>query len=252
LLQLQALLPDVAFEDASTLTSELRMRKEPDEIRYLREAAEATDRVVERLESTPFSGRSEADLAAEVRMMTVEEGHDVATFDIVGSGPNAASPHHEPTDRIMENGDTVVVDFGGRHWGYCSDTTRTFSIGTPRPEVAEAYEVLQASQAAGRAAVAPGVTAASIDVAARKVIDAAGYGEFFFHRTGHGIGLEAHEHPYLVEGNELLLEAGMAFSIEPGIYRSGEWGMRLEDIVVCGDTAVDELNRSERHLRVVD
>jgi len=252
LLQLQALLPGVAFEDASALTSELRMRKEPDEIRYLREAAEATDRVVERLESTPFSGRSEADLAAEVRMMTVEEGHDVATFDIVGSGPNAASPHHEPTDRIMEDGDTVVVDFGGRHWGYCSDTTRTFSIGTPRPEVAAAYEVLQAAQAAGRAAVAPGVTAASIDLAAREVIDAAGYGEFFFHRTGHGIGLEAHEHPYLVEGNERMLEAGMAFSIEPGIYRSGEWGMRLEDIVVCGETAVDELNRSERHLRVVD
>jgi Xaa-Pro aminopeptidase len=252
LLQLQALLPDVSFEDASTLTRELRMRKEPDEIRYLREAAEATDRVVVRLESTRFSGRSEADLAAEVRMMTVEEGHDIATFDIVASGPNAASPHHEPTDRLIEPGDSVVVDFGGRHWGYCSDTTRTFSVGDPRPEIAAAYEVLESAQAAARAAVAPGVTAASVDLAARQPIDEAGYGEFFIHRTGHGIGLEAHEHPYLVAGNELPLETGMAFSIEPGIYRAGEWGMRLEDIVVCGESAVDELNRSARHLRVVD
>jgi Xaa-Pro aminopeptidase len=252
LLRLQALLPDAAFEDASALTRDLRMRKESDEIRYLRQAAEATDRVVVRLESTRFSGRSEGDLAAEVRMMTVEEGHDVATFDIVASGPNAASPHHEPTDRIIEQGDTVVVDFGGRHWGYCSDTTRTFSIGDPDPEVAAAYEVLERSQAAGRAAVSPGVTAASIDLAARQVIDDAGYGELFIHRTGHGIGLEAHEHPYLVAGNDLLLETGMAFSIEPGIYRPGEWGMRLEDIVICGESGVDELNRSARHLRVVD
>jgi len=251
LLQLQALLPDALFEDASALTRELRMRKEPDEIRYLREAAEATDRVVIRLESTQFSGRSEADLAAEVRLMTIEEGHDIATFDIVGSGPNAASPHHEPTNRIIEQGDTVVVDFGGRHRGYCSDTTRTFSIGDPRPEVAAAYEVLQTAQAAGRAAVAPGASAASVDLATRRVIDEAGYGHLFVHRTGHGIGLEAHEHPYLVAGNDLPLEAGMTFSIEPGIYQPGEWGMRIEDIVVCGESGVDELNRSARHLRVV-
>ena len=252
LLGLQAAMPATRFENASPLTRELRMRKEPDEIRYLRQAAEATDRVVSRLESMRFSGRPETDLATSIRGMTVEEGHDHATFDIVASGPNAASPHHEPTDREMESGDTVVVDFGGRHQGYCSDTTRTFSIGEPTPEIAHAYEVLEAAQAAGRAAIAPGVTAASVDRAARLVIQEAGFGHRFFHRTGHGIGLEAHEHPYIVEGNQLLLEEGMAFSIEPGIYVPGEWGMRLEDIVVCGESGVDELNRSGRHLRVVE
>ena len=252
LLGLQAAMPGTRFEEASPLTRELRMRKEPEEIRYLRQAAEATDRVVSRLESMRFSGRSEVDLAAAIRSMTVEEGHDVATFDIVASGPNAASPHHEPTDREIESGDTVVVDFGGRHRGYCSDTTRTFSVGEPKPEVAHAYEVLEAAQAAGRAAIAPGVTAASVDEATRLVIEEAGYGDRFIHRTGHGIGLEGHEHPYIVGGNQLPLEAGMAFSVEPGIYEPGEWGMRLEDVVVCGESAVDELNRSERHLRIVE
>lgn len=252
LLGLQAAMPGTRFEDASLLTRELRMRKEPEEIRFLRQAAEATDRVVSRLESMRFSGRSEADLATAIRSMTVEEGHDLATFDIVASGPNSASPHHEPTEREIESGDIVVVDFGGRHRGYCSDTTRTFSVGEPTPEMAQAYDVLEAAQAAGRAAIAPGVTATSVDEATRLVIEEAGYGERFIHRTGHGIGLEGHEHPYIVEGNQLLLEAGMAFSIEPGIYLPGEWGMRLEDIVVCGDSGVDELNRSERHLRIVE
>lgn len=252
LLGLQAAMPGTRFEDASPLTRELRMRKEPEEIRYLRQAAEATDRVVSRLESIRFSGRSEADLAAEIGVMTVEEGHDVATFGIVASGPNSASPHHEPTDREIEYGDTVVVDFGGRNRGYCSDTTRTFSVGEPIPEIAHAYDVLAAAQAAGRAAIAPGVTAASVDEATRLVIDEAGHGERFIHRTGHGIGLEVHEHPYIVEGNRLLLEEGMPFSIEPGIYMPEEWGMRIEDIVVCGESGVDELNRSERHLRVVE
>ena len=251
LLDLQATMPGTRFENASPLTRELRMRKEPDEIRYLRQAAEATDRVVDRLEGMQFSGCTEVDVAAAVRAMTVEEGHDVATADIVASGPNAASPHHEATDRVMQPGDTVVVDFGGRHRGYCSDTTRTFLIGEPGIGIAQAYQVLEEAQAAGRAAVAPGVTAASVDAATRRIIDEAGYGELFIHRTGHGIGLEGHEHPYLVEGNDLLLEEGMAFSIEPGIYLPGEWGMRLEDIVVCGESGIDELNRSARHLRVV-
>ncbi len=252
LLGLQAAMPDSRFQDASLLTRKLRMHKEPDEILYLRRAAEATDRVVEALTSMRFTGRTETDLAAAILDMTVEEGHEIAAFGIVASGPNAASPHHEPTGRVMQVDDTVVVDFGGRHRGYCSDTTRTFSIGEPAPEIEQAYEVLEAAQAAGRAAVAPGVTAASIDTAARRVIDDAGYGNHFIHRTGHGIGLEVHEHPYLVAGNDLPLETGMVFSIEPGIYVSGEWGMRLEDIVVCGDTGVDELNRSDRHLRAVE
>lgn len=252
LLGLQAEMPQTDFTDASQLTRELRMRKEPAEIDFLRAAAAATDRVVVRLESTRFGGRRESEVAADVRRMTVEEGHEVSTFHIVASGANAASPHHEPGEKVVEEGDTVVVDFGGRWHGYCSDTTRTFVVGEPSGEVAAAYEVLEASQAAARAAVRPGVTAESVDVAAREVIEAAGFGDRFIHRTGHGIGLEAHEHPYIVEGNDLLLEEGMTFSIEPGIYTAGQWGMRLEDIVACGTEGVDELNRSDRGLRVVE
>jgi Xaa-Pro aminopeptidase len=151
----------------------------------------------------------------------------------------------------MEVGDVVVVDFGGRRSGYCSDTTRTFAIGEPTPEVADAFDVLEVAQGAGRNAVRPGVTAESVDEAARAVIDDAGYGDRFIHRTGHGIGLQGHEDPYIVAGNETPLEEGMAFSIEPGIYTPGRWGMRIEDIVVCGSDGVDELNRSDRSLRVV-
>jgi Xaa-Pro aminopeptidase len=252
LLGLQAAMAGCEFVDASTLTRELRMRKERAEIDLLRAAAEATDRVVASLESVRFAGRSEREVATDVRAMTVEEGHEESTFHIVASGPNAASPHHEPGDRVIERGDTVVIDFGGRLHGYCSDTTRTFSVGEPSAEVVEAYEVLEAAQAAARAEVRPGVAPEAVDAAAREIIDAAGYGDRFLHRTGHGIGLEAHEHPYIVEGNAEPLEEGMTFSIEPGIYTAGAWGMRLEDIVVCGAGGVVELNRSERHLRVVE
>jgi Xaa-Pro aminopeptidase len=247
-LALQAAVPGAEFINASAITDELRIRKDAAEIGLLRAAAEATDRVAARLAEIGFSGRSELSLATLVNTMTVEEGHDTASFAIVASGPNAASPHHEPGDRIMGEGDTVVVDFGGRLSGYCSDTTRTFIVGQPTTRIAEAHAVLRTAQEAARAVVAPGVPAEAVDRAARDVIDAAGFGDFFIHRTGHGIGLEVHEEPYLVGGNARALEPGMAFSIEPGIYLPGEWGMRIEDIVVCGDDRVDELNRSDRSL----
>ncbi len=251
LLALQGALPEARFEDASPLTRELRIRKSSDEIAYLREAAAATDRVVSRLGDVRFSGMTEKALAGLVKEMTIEEGHDTAEFASVGSGPNAASPHHEPTDRDIERGDVVVIDFGGRRRGYCSDTTRTFSVGEPEPEVAEAYAVLESAQREARRTVAPGVAAAAVDAAARSVIDAAGHGDRFIHRTGHGIGLEVHEHPYLVEGNDDPLEAGMTFSVEPGIYVADHWGLRIEDIVACTAAGVDELNDSDRRLRVV-
>jgi Xaa-Pro aminopeptidase len=201
---------------------------------------------------TTRSGRcTERDLAAEVQRLTIAEGHDVASFAIVASGPNAASPHHEPTHRVIEEGDTVVIDFGGRWRGYCSDTTRTFVVGEPSAEVGAAHAVLATAQAAARAAVHPGVTCEDVDRAARDVIDDAGYGEYFIHRTGHGIGLEVHEHPYIVSGNTEPLEQGMTFSIEPGIYLPGRFGMRIEDIVACAEDGVDELNRSPRTLHSV-
>ena len=252
LLGLQQRLAHTSFVSATGLTRELRMRKEPEEVRWLRAAAEATDRVVARLDDQRFSGRTERELSRLVADMTLEEGHDLASFGIVASGPNAASPHHEAGDRVIGVGETIVVDFGGRLRGYCSDTTRTFHTGTPSPEVADAFSVLEAAQAAARSAVAPGVSAEAVDRAARSMITDAGYGDRFIHRTGHGIGLEVHEHPYVVEGNRLPLEPGMAFSIEPGIYEPGSFGMRIEDIVVCGDAGVDELNRSPRHLHLVD
>jgi len=252
LLGLQQRLAHTSFVSATGLTRELRMRKEPEEVRWLRAAAEATDRVVARLDGQRFSGRTERELSRLVADMTLEEGHDLASFGIVASGPNAASPHHEAGDRVIGVGETIVVDFGGRLRGYCSDTTRTFHTGTPSGPVADAFSVLEAAQAAARAAVAPGVSAEAVDRAARRMITDAGYGDRFIHRTGHGIGLEVHEHPYVVEGNRLPLEPGMAFSIEPGIYEPGSFGMRIEDIVVCGDAGVDELNRSPRRLHLVD
>jgi Xaa-Pro aminopeptidase len=251
LLALQREMPQTAFDPATPLTRELRMRKEPSEIALLRAAAEATDRVVLALDGVEFAGRTERAVSEQIQEMIRGEGHDLAEFAIVASGPNAASPHHEASHRVIEEGDTVVVDFGGRWRGYCSDTTRTFVVGEPSPEVAEAFAVLEAAQAAGRAAVRPGVAAEEVDRATRAVIDSAGYGERFIHRTGHGIGLEVHEHPYIVAGNREPLEVGMTFSIEPGIYVPGRFGMRIEDIVACGAGGVDELNRSPRRLHQV-
>jgi Xaa-Pro dipeptidase len=184
--------------------------------------------------------------------MTLAAGHDSISFAIVASGPNGSSPHHEPTDRMIQAGDAIVVDFGGRVRGYGSDTTRMYCVGFAPDGFEEAYAVLRDAQRAAVDAVHPGVTAESIDAVARTIIDDAGYGEFFMHRLGHGIGLDAHEQPYLVEGNAQVIEAGMAFSIEPGVYIPDRWGMRIEDIVVAVDGGVDRLNRSSRAIRYVD
>lgn len=249
LLALQERLPGATFVAASPLTSQLRMRKGPEEIELLRRAGAAVDRVVERLDGCPFAGQTERSLSAEVAAMTMEEGHEAVTFSIVASGPNAASPHHEPGDRVIGEGDAVVVDFGGRLAGYCSDVTRTFFVGEPPAEFLEAFAVVRAAQQAGVEAVAPGVPAEEVDRAARRVISAAGYGPFFTHRTGHGIGLDEHEPPYIVEGNAQALEAGMTFSVEPGVYLPGRFGIRLEDCVVVAPGGAERLSRCSRDLR---
>ena len=180
--------------------------------------------------------------------MSVEEGLDSSAFSIVASGPNAASPHHEPQSRIIQNGDLVICDFGGPRDGYNADVTRTFSVGAPSERQKEIHAVVAAANQAGREAVGPGVPCEAVDRAARSIIDEAGFGEFFIHRTGHGIGLEVHEHPYLVTGNNEALRPGMAFSVEPGIYVPGELGVRIEDIVVCGEDGAIDMNRAERGL----
>lgn len=252
LLRLQSALPGVRFSPAGPLMSGLRLHKEPAEIELLRLAAQATDRVAARLAETTLSGRTELEVARMVADWTVEEGHDVDAFTIVASGPNGASPHHEPGDRVIQEGDMVVIDFGGRLGGYCSDMTRTFVVGEPTVEQEEVYDVVQVAQRAAVDAVRPGVEPGEIDEAARRVIEAAGYGPYFIHRTGHGIGLDVHEDPYIVENNHRSVEPGMAFSIEPGIYLPDRFGVRIEDIVVVTEDGVEPLNRADHSLIAVD
>ena len=251
-------IPSAALESAGAILGGLRSIKDADEVELLRLAAEAADRVVVQIASGRLVGRTEADVAREVRERLLAEGHDQAEFSIVGSGPNSASPHHEPSERVIQAGEPIVLDIGGSLGGYCSDITRTIWVtgGDPANGPGEAFlhlfAVIQAAHARATAAVAPGVTAEAIDATARRIIDAEGYGDQFIHRTGHGIGLEGHEDPYLVEGNREPVEAGMAFSIEPGIYFDGRYGARLEDIVVCGPDGPLVLNQAPLDLIVVD
>jgi Xaa-Pro aminopeptidase len=244
-------LPSARLALASGALRPLRIRKTPAEVAALREAGEAIDRVHTRVPGWLHAGRTEREVGVDIAEAILAEGHATVDFVIVASGPNAASPHHEVSDRVLEPGDAVVVDIGGTMpSGYCSDSTRTYAIGEPPAEFLAYYKVLYDAQQAACAAVRPGVTAESIDAAAREPITAAGYGEAFFHRTGHGIGLEAHEDPYIVAGNAEVIEPGMAFSVEPGIY-PGPHGARIEDIVVCTAGGCERLNNTPRELLVV-
>ncbi|SDN72227.1 Xaa-Pro peptidase family protein [Geodermatophilus sp. DSM 45219] len=252
-LGVQGALPGAALELGSPVVDRLRMVKTPAEVAELAAAGAAIDRVHARMGEWLRAGRTEAEVGADIAAAILAEGHVSVDFTIVGSGPNGASPHHELSDRVVGAGDVVVVDIGGETaTGYRSDCTRTYAVGRdPDGEVAEWYAVLQEAQRAATAAVRPGVTAEQVDAAAREVITAAGWGEYFIHRTGHGIGLDTHEAPYIVAGNELPLVAGMAFSVEPGIYLPGRCGARIEDIVVCTPDGATALNEGPRELVVL-
>jgi Xaa-Pro aminopeptidase len=244
-------LPGTRLALASGALRPLRVRKTTAEVAALREAGAAIDRVHARVPGWLRPGVTERAVGAVIAEAILAEGHASADFVIVASGPNAASPHHEVSDRVLAAGDAVVVDIGGTMpSGYCSDSTRTYAIGEPPAEFSAYYKVLYDAQEAACAAVRPGVAAESVDAAAREPIAAAGYGQAFFHRTGHGIGLETHEDPYIVAGNGELLEPGMAFSVEPGIY-PGPHGARIEDIVVCTADGYERLNNTRRELVVV-
>lgn len=237
---------------ATDVLRRLRMIKDAAEIDALRKAGAAIDRVHARVPEFLVPGRTEADVAADVAEAIVAEGHSDVAFIIVGSGPHGADPHHECSDRELRAGDVVVVDIGGPYEpGYHSDCTRTYSIGEPDREVARRYAVLQRAQRAAVAAVRPGVTAEQVDAAAREVLAVEGLAEVFVHRTGHGIGLSVHEEPYIVAGNDLPLEEGMAFSVEPGIYFPGEWGARIEDIVIVTADGALSVNTRPHELVVV-
>ena len=258
LIRLQERLPGATFVLGSPLIGRLRIVKDADEIALLTAAAHAADRVVAQIAAGRLVGRTEADVAREVRERLLAEGHDEAHFAIVGSGPNSASPHHEASDRVIGAGEPIVLDIGGTIAGYGSDITRTLWVtggdpaNGPDERFRHLFAVLHGAQAAATRAARPGVTPAAVDAAARRPIEAEGYGEAFFHRTGHGIGLEGHEDPYIIETNSEPLGEGMAFSIEPGIYFAGEYGARIEDIVVCGPDGPVPLNEASRELYVVN
>jgi Xaa-Pro aminopeptidase len=251
-LALQAHAEHRTWASAAPVLGAMRARKSEEEVGVLRRAAAAADAALHDLLDGVLIGRREDDVATELAALLIEHGHAVATFTIVASGPNAASPHHEPGDRLLETGDALVLDFGGVLDGYHSDTTRTVALGVASQYLAQVHAIVLEAHDAGVDAVRPGVPIGDVDAAARGVIGAAGFGERFVHRTGHGIGLEAHEPPYAAAGDETVLEPGMTFSVEPGIYLEGELGVRIEDIVVVTEGGVESLNRSPRDLLVCD
>jgi Xaa-Pro aminopeptidase len=254
LVQLLPQLPGTEFRRAVDIVGPLRMVKDAAEVAALRAAGAAADRVADQLHGGQIAlvGRTEAEVSADISARLIAEGHDKVNFAIVAAGANAASPHHHAGDRVIQAGEIVLCDFGGTMDGYCSDTTRCVFTGEVPAEIADAYAVLHEAQAASVASAVVGTPCEDVDRAAREIIAAAGFGEQFVHRTGHGIGMEEHEDPYIVSGNRRPLEPGHAFSVEPGIYVAGRWGMRLEDIVVATAAGPDPLNASDHGLVSVD
>jgi Xaa-Pro aminopeptidase len=250
-LALQEALPESKYVSMTSTLPMLRAVKGADELERLAAAGAAADATFERIAKGQFAGRRESEIAADLDRFLRDRGHSEVDFTVVGSGPNGANPHHEMSERVIEEGDMVVLDFGGIKDGYGSDTTRTVHVGEPTDEEREVHEIVRRAQQAGFEAVRPGVACQEIDRAARKVIDDAGYGEYFIHRTGHGIGLTTHEPPYMVEGETRELEPGMCFSIEPGIYLPGKFGVRIEDIVTVTDDGGRRFNNTKHELQIV-
>ena len=250
-LALQTALPGSSYDALTRLMPMMRAVKDDNELARLAAAGAAADATYEAIVEVPFAGRRETDVAHDLADLLRGFGHEQVDFTVVGSGPNGANPHHEAGHRTIVEGDCVVLDFGGLLDGYGSDTSRTVSVGEPGAEVREVHEVVRLAQQAGVDAVRPGVACQDVDRAARRVVTEAGYGERFLHRTGHGIGVTTHEPPYVVEGEELPLVPGMCFSVEPGVYLAGRFGVRIEDIVTVTADGVRRLNSSPRELRVV-
>lgn len=252
LLGLQKRLPDSRYVALTDALPMLRAVKDAAELERLAAAGEAADATYEEIRKVPFGGRRETDVAADIADLLRQFGHSQVDFTIVASGPNGANPHHEAGDRVIERGDMVVLDFGGLKHGYGSDTSRTVHVGEPDAEEREVHDVVRAAQEAGVAAVRPGAACQDVDRAARAVVAEAGYGDRFIHRTGHGIGVTTHEPPYMIEGEEQPLVPGMCFSVEPGIYLPGRFGVRIEDIVTVTEEGGWRLNTTSREMAIVD
>ena len=248
--ELLPLLGNTAYTRAVDVVGPLRMKKDAAEIEALRAAGAAVDRIAAQLQAglIPLVGRTEAEVSADLSARILAEGHQAVNFAIVAAGENAASPHHHPGSRVISANEIVLCDFGGTMNGYCSDITRCVFLGKAPAEIRRAYEVLHEAQQASVSAAVVGTPCEEVDRVGRRIIAAAGFGDYFIHRTGHGIGMDGHEDPYIVEGNRRALEAGHAFSIEPGIYLEGRWGMRLEDIVVASTAGPVPMNLADHRL----
>ncbi|MET9366467.1 aminopeptidase P family protein [Streptomyces griseoflavus] len=252
LLGLQKALPGTSYASLTEALPMLRAVKDTAELELMAAAGAAADAAFEEIRKVPFAGRRETDVAADLAALLRRTGHSQVDFTIVASGPNGANPHHENGDRVIERGDMVVLDFGGLKDGYGSDTSRTVHVGEPTDEERRVHDLVREAQEAGFRAVRPGAACQDVDRAARAVITDAGYGEYFIHRTGHGIGVTTHEPPYMIEGEEQPLVPGMCFSVEPGVYLPGRFGVRIEDIVTVTEDGGRRLNNTVREMVTVD
>jgi Xaa-Pro dipeptidase len=245
--QLEQYAPGCQMLDVGRVLSELRMIKDAEEIGHMRQAIRITEQALQKVADVIRPGRTDLEIAAELKIAFLRAGAQEMSFEpTVVAGPESASPHARPSGRLIEQGDLIVIDCGVSYQGYVADITRTFAIGHPAPQLERVYEIVKEANAAGRAAVRPGVSAQEVDRVTRQVISQAGYGEYFTHRTGHGLGLEVHEPPYIVEGNEELLQPGMTFTIEPGIYLPGQGGIRIEDDVLVTSQGAETLTTFPR------
>ena len=252
LLGLRKTLPGTSYASLTEALPMLRAVKDTAELELLAAAGAAADATFEEIRNVPFAGREESEIAADLARLLREHGHEQVDFTIVASGPNGANPHHEVGERVIEQGDMVVLDFGGLKDGYGSDTSRTVHVGEPTDEERRVHDLVREAQEAGFRAVRPGVPCQDVDRAARAVIADAGYGDWFIHRTGHGIGVTTHEPPYMIEGEEQPLVPGMCFSVEPGVYLPGRFGVRIEDIVTVTEDGGRRLNATSREMAIVD
>ncbi|HKJ26076.1 MAG TPA: aminopeptidase P family protein, partial [Anaerolineales bacterium] len=250
---LQSALPQARIQDAGEVVASLRMYKDESEEAAMQQAVNIAEAALKAALSQAKIGMTEKELASELVLQLLRHGSegDLPFQPIISTGPNGANPHAFPSDRKLAAGELVVIDFGATFMGYYSDITRTFGIGELSDEQIKVHKTVQEANAAGRAAVRPGAACHDVDKAARDVIDAAGYGDFFIHRTGHGLGMETHEEPYMRAGNPMLLEPGMSFTIEPGIYLPNRFGVRIEDNVVVTADGLTSLTTYPRAIEII-